>query len=407
MQGNLLSPVQKERRMNNSSHELGKNMSVMKKLSSIEDNALVAQLMDNGEGGTIISRLQGEKKIGTPTMRSKKKKKILKRANTLLGNLNEIKEEDEEGIDKKLKSGSLPKSKKVNKIRASLKEETSSKERSSKQNTNSKAQKLEDDQISIESGNILEHSQKKSGDQKRRNFKKKGRGKSEILPPRQGLYLSPSMRPTSYLRDPRYFYQEEGNPRSSPRFFIQPTKTGELIPKFPSMASKSPLMFSQGRQRRIQSLHNLDQINSPYNLDYKQQELIRRRNQVMSMQSDDEEESEELLDEEYFNYVKELGLAQRQGEEESRSNQDFIHQRGEKDLNVKEWYKMVRNLRFKTHYNHFMTNLKFKRTWLLRFDAQEDVNEAELERDKEILEGLESDGDEESGSEEEGVEKDE
>lgn len=109
----------------------------------------------------------------------------------------------------------------------------------------------------------------------------------------------------------------------------------------------------------------MDNLNNPQ-LDFKQQELLRRQNIAeYSISGEIDPDDDDIFDEEYYEFLKRVeGLRKII----KREDFDFLHRRADKEFNGKDIYKMIRNLRFKIHYNHYDENLRMNGTEIESFE---------------------------------------
>lgn len=278
--------------------------------------------------------------------------------------MNEIKEEEEEDKPQKIQK----------------KEESHQNREKAEEGDSHKTPEPNSKHLQVSKNNLSE------SDQKRENFRLKGRGKSEILPNRRkedNNYAFPTIKITEPQEEifDDLIRSDRSNPHrensKSPRFFIKtenPKKKKKDI-----FSSFSELTKNYGKRDtlsvhldkkhhkigRVGSLRSLDQSNE--NPDFKQQELMRRQKIASySVSADHEPEEVDLFDLEYYQFLKRIEILKKKNE---RSNAEFLHRRGDKESPGKDFYKMIRNLRFKIHYNHFFTNIRFN------FNEEEEFEE--------------------------------
>lgn len=136
-----------------------------------------------------------------------------------------------------------------------------------------------------------------------------------------------------------------------------------------------------------------------FEIDFKLQELNRRnKDNSSSLSSGAEGSDDHILDKEYYEYLQTLGdvdqvVARKYSESDKQS---FLQHKNDKEW-VKDWYKMVKNLRFKIHYNHFYENMRYngglsvwgelKKSLFASKVVKEDENNLESIKDK-VLEEL-------------------
>ena len=199
--------------------------------------------------------------------------------------------------------------------------------------------------------NERENEEEKINTQKKNQFREKGRGKSTIIANKNNSNTDNYF--TGRLTDVGNFQTNNGQQESEFNGFSQ------LHRHFKNVS------VSKG-QRRYRSVVNFDDEISQEasDIDFKVQELNRRNNMINSeSQADGEQVAEQegsyvSLDKEYYNFLHEVNQEQKNsGVQIDTDKQSFLQHKQEKESG-KEWYKMIRNLRFKIHYNHYHTNLK-------------------------------------------------
>lgn len=356
----------------------------------------------SGRGSSKGGRGSGGFKMtpeSQPRKLNKERKRQLIKANSLLVTLNEIKEVEEEEKPNRFISHTQ-----ISKMASAIIYEDS-KEQTSNNNTSEKTGKtggrgsLPADQNNqynemaemLYQQQLQQKSKKKSSDNKRQRFKTKGRGKSAILP--DTAFFSGERDPTKRIN-----YQDGGIDGKSPKLFNRKSgeyNTNDHFNAFSELhrgmrwANKSP------DQRKYRSMKNFDEDTVQYEVDYKLQELNRRnKKNSVSLSSGAEDDQGELLDKDYYEFLQQLmdkDLVTPSRKQSETDKQSFLHHKNEKEW-VKDWYKMVKNLRFKIHYNHFDVNLSYNKgtdIWkeikddlLKRFIAQFEANQKEAQMQK-------------------------
>ena len=372
----------------------------------------------------------GLKSTLTPDMRPRKLKnkpkklEKLTRGNSLMVTLNEIKEEDEEDRDRK-------RMRTINKdtlnmfIKASVNEETSSKEKSMTFGKNDSKRKNSAEGISSskpgdthshkehhespnhpENPNIGDIEQERPVSEKQHPYLNRDRGKSQVLPERElssldypyGLMITSKSVYSPFAGGYRQYSQKGGythnqgpsrgyhmfsrspaNYRQGHEHYINLHTENEGFKGLkrkaqPTMNSIQPIVDHREQyfnERKYRSLKNFDapqRSPSLQNVDFKMQEMENRRTRKLSASiapgSDDEGSIE--LDEEYYRFLEEI--EQLRGNLDHRATRGVVysHQRPQEEQTRtvgrpgREIYKMMRNLRYKVHYNHFLANLRFK-----------------------------------------------
>lgn len=274
--------------------------------------------------------------------------------------LNEIKEEEEDEKPKK-------KGREFKKIeKGGIEEESPSKEKSLIGRT---PRNKDNNETPSNSKKVLSTS-----DKKRENFRLKGRGKSEILPHRNtenNLYTMPAIRITKPKGQIGYEkslnsnlssinpQMRDKNKSRSPRFFVRTDRLQISQKKYFSSFTELTKNYGRndnlafGADRRLGSLRSLDSSFNKETQDVAKQVDAAR---VFSVSEDMNREEDNILDQEYYRFLQQIEIFRKKA---APLNNGFLHRRAEKDGEDKVSYKMIRNLRFKIHYNHYDYNLRF------------------------------------------------
>jgi hypothetical protein len=215
-----------------------------------------------------------------------------------------------------------------------------------------------------------------SSDQKRKNFGMKGRGKSAILPDRTFMseerdFSMKKVANEDTSKSPRLFNRNSGGYDEHINVF------SELHRGIKWSKASPGVSFDHRKYRSMKNFAEYDTTNILGGVDFKQQELNRRSKRLNSdvLRSEEGEDEAAALDKEYYEFLqslmdKEMKTPSRKQSENDK--QSFLHHKTEKEW-VKDWYKMVKNLRFKIHYNHFHENLRHNEGATLWKHIKEDL----------------------------------
>lgn len=266
----------------------------------------------------------------------------------------------------------------------------------SKERSSQKTPKMKDGEMnSRNSKNLLTES-----DQKRENFRLKGRGKSEILQDRKAKNLSIPTIQISKVVDVNFppnekslqsglssinnnNYDEKRSQSKSPQFFVRTdnlkiqqdnfySSFTDLTKKYNQKDTLSVQISEKNPNKMVGSLKSLDN-NQNSSIDFKQQELIRRKRKKFSISVDDDDDDfnrndDDFLDENYYDFLKKVEFLRKVI---NHREFDFINKRADKQNIETDWLKMVKNLRFKIHYNHYPTNIRFNYNEQLRITMED------------------------------------
>lgn len=302
-----------------------------------------------GSGGMMITPEMKPRKL------TKERRNQLTKANSLLVTLNEIQEEEED--DKIVNAPSDQLKTKSYVIYEDSREQLSGQTPSDDQ-TGNFAKQVQKNKTRHE--NMSMERQKKAQDEKRNVFKQKGRIKSEILPEKMfsGVNRHTNNR-GNYVDASPY---SQGNMGQSGNDNLNPFS--QL--KRDILYSNTSMQDGDNHRKMYRSMANFDEeLDSVQQEDFKVQEL-NRRNRLNSANSGSvssvyENEENALLDQGYYELLEKLN--QQDESYRLKNMREFdqysLLQHKVDNKNVKEWVKMVKNLRFKINYNHYEENLKW------------------------------------------------